>query len=426
MSDLYTPQHAARLDKEDELAEFRDRFALSDEDLIYLDGNSLGPLPCATSARLEQVVRQEWGERLIRGWNEGWYTSSHRVAEKLAPLVGTGPDALILADSTSVNLFKLAYAALAVQSGRTEILSDALNFPSDLYLLQGLISIFGQQHRLKLIESPDGISVPLAAVEDAIHDDTSLVCLSHVAFKSGFVHDVQRISAAARARGALTLWDLSHSVGAVPIQLDAWGVDLAVGCTYKYLNGGPGSVAFLFVRPELQERLVSPIWGWFGQETPFQFGLQYQPAAGVRRFLAGTPPILSLSALEPALDVLLEAGMERIRAKNVALTEYFVALCRETLFRLQYRLGSPSDPRQRGSHVALRHEEAYRICQALVDPEPKAPAIIPDFREPDNIRLGFHSLYTRYIDVYRAVERLEDIVSSKEYQRFSGIRSTVT
>ncbi|MCU0959697.1 MAG: kynureninase [Pirellulaceae bacterium] len=423
---LYTQTYAAGRDAADELADFRGRFRLPDENLIYLDGNSLGPLPLVTVERMAQVIEHEWGQRLIRGWNDGWYTRSQRIAEKLAPLVGARPDELVLADSTSVNLFKLAYAALALQEGRTEILSDESNFPSDLYLLQGLISIFRHQHRLRLIESPDEIVVPFAAVKAAIHDQTSLVCLSHVAFKSGFVHDVPQITRAAHDRGALTLWDLSHSVGALPVQLDAWDVDLAVGCTYKYLNGGPGSLAFLFVRTDLQERLTSPIWGWFGQRSPFEFGLEYQSAPGIRRFLVGTPPVLSLSALEPALDLCLEAGVDRIRRKNMALTEYFVTLCREVLAPLRYRLGSPPEPHQRGSHVTVRHEEAYRICQALVNPVADAPAIIADYREPDNLRLGFHALYTRYVDVYRAVVRLEEIARCHEYQRFSTTRASVT
>ncbi|MGD8465658.1 MAG: aminotransferase class V-fold PLP-dependent enzyme, partial [Anaerolineae bacterium] len=272
---------AVKLDAKDPLARFRDEFVITEPDLIYLDGNSLGRLPRRTAERMRTVVEQEWGHELIRGWSQGWFEAPTRVGEKIAELLGAAPGQVAISDSTSVNLFKLVLAALSLRPERSRIVSDVLNFPSDLYILQGCIDLLGNRHHLDLLPAPDGIMVDRRALLRAIDVDTALVTLSHVTFKSGFLHDAAAITARARDVGALVLWDLSHSVGAVPIALDEWGADLAIGCTYKYLNGGPGSPAFLYVRRDLQEVLRSPIWGWFGQRTPFAFDLQYEPAEGV-------------------------------------------------------------------------------------------------------------------------------------------------
>ncbi|HKK67287.1 MAG TPA: aminotransferase class V-fold PLP-dependent enzyme, partial [Bacteroidales bacterium] len=259
-----------------------------------------------------------------------------------------------------------------------------------------------------------------------LDDDTALVTLSHVVFKSAYMYDMKTITERVHEHGGLMLWDLSHAVGAVPVNLNACNVDMAIGCTYKYLNGGPGSLAFLYVRKDLQEKLNSPIWGWFGEDNPFEFGLDYRPAQGIRKFLAGTPPVLSLTAIEPAVDMLNEAGMNNIREKSLSLTNYLIALFYEVLQPLGYRLGTPTDPAYRGSHVSLKHQEAYRICKALIDKNVLGKSIIPDFREPDNIRLGITPLYTTFSEIFEATVQLQRIVKEKLYTQFSTARDEVT
>jgi kynureninase len=413
---------ARRLDAEDDLASFREDFAIADPDLIYVDGNSLGRLPRRTVERMRTAVEVEWGRDLIRGWNAGWYQAPARVGEKIAQLVGAGPGQVVVSDSTSVNLFKLTMTALAKQPGRVRIVSDVLNFPSDLYILQGCIRLLGDRHHLHLVPSADGITVDEQALFDAMDERTALVTLSHVTFKSGFLYDAAAVTERAHQVGALVLWDLSHSVGAVPVELDRWGVDLAVGCTYKYLNGGPGAPAFLYVQRDLQEEALSPIWGWFGQRSPFDFDLEYEPTEGVGHFLVGTPPILSLLAMESALDLLLEAGLERIRRKSVRLTSYLVYLVDTVLAPLGFALGSPRDPARRGSHVSIRHSEGYRINRALIE----EMGVLPDFREPDNIRLGLVPLYTSFAEVWEAVDRIRQVVEEERYLRYPTERLPVT
>jgi kynureninase len=415
-------EFAQWLDNEDELSSFREAFVKGEPDLIYLDGNSLGRLPRRTVHRMRAVVEEEWGRELIRGWNAGWYEAPSRLGNKLAPLVGARPGQVAVSDSTSVNLFKLVMAALAMRAGRRRIVSDVLNFPSDLYVLQGCIRLSGDRHRLDLVPSADGITVDEAALADAIDEDTALVTLSHVTFKSGFLHDMEGVTERAHRVGALVLWDLSHSAGVIPIELDGWEVDLAVGCTYKYLNGGPGAPAFLYVRQGLQADLLSPIWGWFGQRAPFQFDLDYEATAGIARFLAGTPPILSLLAMESALDLTVEAGIERIREKSVRLSSYLIFLVDTVLAPLGFALGAPRDPNRRGSHVTVRHGEGYRINRALIE----EMQVLPDFREPDNIRLGLAPLYTSFAEVWQAVDRIRRVVEDEIYRRYSPDRLTVT
>ena len=413
---------AHQLDAEDELARFRERFVIDDPELVYLDGNSLGRLPRQAIDRVREVVEEEWGSDLIRGWNRGWYEAPRRVGEKVGQLVGAGPGQVLVCDSTSVNLYKLVMAALDLRPDRTHIVSDTMNFPSDLYILQGCVEQLGGRHQLELVPAEDDVRVDHESLMDAIDEKTALVTLSHVTFKSGFLYDAAAVTARAHEAGALVLWDLSHSVGAVPVELDAWGADLAIGCTYKYLNGGPGAPAFLYVREGVQERARSPIWGWFGQREPFAFDLEYTPATGIGRFQVGTPPILSLLAMESALDPLLEAGIERIREKSVLLTEYLVALFDEILAPLGFTLGSPREATRRGSHVSIRHPEGYRINRALIE-EMK---VLPDFREPDNIRLGLSPLTTRFVDVWKAVDRIRAVVEDERYTEYSSERRTVT
>jgi kynureninase len=333
---------------------------------------------------------------------------------------------VLVSEATSTNVFKLAVAALRARPGRTKIVTDALNFPSDLYIFQGIIDLLGGQHRLEVIPSRDGISIHPDDLATAIDTDTALVSLTHVAFKSAFMYDLAAVTALVHQHGALTLWDLSHSVGAVPLDLDAAGADLAVGCTYKYLNGGPGAPAFLYVRRELQAQLIQPIWGWFAAANPFDFDLDFTPAEGIARFQVSTPPVLSLLSIEPALDLLLEAGMDRLRAKSIQQTEYLIYLAKEWLLPLGFEIGSPLEAAQRGSQVSIKHPEAYRINRAMIEPQTEGLRIIPDFRAPDNLRLGIAPIYTTFMDIHRALARIREIVKTKEYEQFSGERAAVT
>lgn len=415
---------AQHLDAQDELASFRDHFVIDDPNMIYLDGNSLGRLPKDTVQHVQALIEQQWGQRLIRGWNEGWFTAAQTLGDKIAQIVGVHPGEVLVSEATSTNLFKLAVAALRVRPGRTKIVTDAFNFPSDLYIFQGIIDLLGGQHQLEIVPSRDGIRIHPDDIAAAIDSDTALVSLTHVAFKSAYMYDMRAITALAHQAGALTLWDLSHSVGAVPLELDAWGVDLAVGCTYKYLNGGPGSPAFLYVRLELQDQLMQPIWGWFAADKPFDFDLDFSPAVGLERFQVSTPPVLSMLAMEPALEIMLEAGMARLRAKSVQQTEYLLHLAQAWLLPLGFSLGSPTDSAERGSHVSLRHPEAYRINRAMIEND--GLKVIPDFRAPDNIRLGVAPLYNSYEDIFRALARMCKIVENKEYENYSKERLAVT
>ena len=412
---LPTDVETARLlDAQDPLAAFRSRFVIADPDLIYLDGNSLGRLPTAAVELAADLVGRQWGKDLIRSWNTGWWQAPERIGAKIARLIGAQPDEVIIADSTSINLFKLVVAALRYQKGRSRILTDTFNFPSDLYILQGAIDLLGNQHHLDLAPSTDGIHGPEAELVQRLDERTALLTLSHTVFKSGFVYDMAGMTAAAHAAGALALWDLSHSAGALPVNLNAAGADLAVGCTYKYLNGGPGAPAFLYVRRDLQERLGNPLSGWWGQRQPFDFGLDYQPAAGLRHFLTGTLPIVSLALIEPGVDLLLEAGMEALRAKSVAQTEYLIDLWQAVLAPLGFTLNSPRDAGHRGSHVSLGHVEGMRIDLALINDM----QVLPDFRSPDNIRLGIAPIYTSFVDIHSAVIRLREIVVDRLYERY--------
>jgi len=414
--------YARELDRHDPLARFRDEFVIDDSDLIYLDGNSLGRLPKRSVARLREVIEHEWGRRLIRGWNEGWFTAPQRIGAKIAQLLGAQASEVSVGDSTSVNLFKLVMAALRARPDRRRVVTDDLNFPSDVYILQGALNLAGSDYQLEIVRSTDGLRVSNDALAEAIDDHTALVTLSHTAFKSGFVYDMHAVTEMAHRAGALTLWDVSHSVGAMPLALRDANADLAVGCTYKYLNGGPGAPAFLYVRGDLQDSLLSPIWGWFGQMGQFDFGLDYQPAPGIARFLAGTPSLLSLAAIEPGVDVLIEAGLDRLRAKSVQQTEYLIGLWEALLQPLGFTLNSPREAEQRGSHVSLGHPDALRIDRALIEDV----RVLPDFRYPDNLRLGLAPIYTSFAEIHEAVMRLKRVMDDRVYEKYPAERPQVT
>lgn len=416
-------EYARELDRQDPLGRFRDEFVVDDPELIYLDGNSLGRLPRRTAARLREVVENEWGKRVVRGWNEGWYDAPARIGGKLAGLIGAQPDEVMISDSTSVNFYKLVRAALAARPGRRQIVTEAINFPTDLYILQGVTRDPGSNYRLTVLEPDEGLAVSPDAIARALDPaDCALVTLTHTAFKSGYVHDMRAVTELAHRAGALVLWDLSHSVGSVPVDLNDCNADLAVGSTYKYLNGGPGAPALLYVRRDLQEQLSNPIAGWFGQKNQFDMELNYQPGPGLQRFLVGTPPILSLLAVEPGVDLLLEAGIERLRAKSIAQTEYLIALWEAWLRPPGVTLNSPRDARCRGSHVSLGHPDGLRIDRALIEDM----KVVPDFRYPDNIRLGVAPLYTTFVEIHQAMQRFRRVLDERLYEKYPAERPAVT
>lgn len=395
-----TRESCVALDRIDSLARFRERFNLP-AGVIYLDGNSLGALGDDIPRRLAITIEREWGEGLIRSWNSaGWIDLPRKVAAKLAPLIGASPLDVAVSDSTSVNLFKLVIAGLRMRPGRRRVLSDASNFPTDLYIAGSAAKLLGAE--LEIL-APEDLLRSLDA-------DTAIVMLTQVDFKTGALHDLARITEAAHTRGALMLWDLSHSAGALPIDLAGADADFAVGCTYKYLNGGPGAPAFVYVAARLHAALESPLAGWMGHARPFDFEPAYAPASGIDRLLCGTPPVLSLAALDAALDLWAQVDLAEVRAKSVALSELFIALVEDRCAGFGLVLASPRRAAERGSQLSFRHAESYAIKQALI-----ARGVIGDFRAPDLLRVGFTPLYLRYADIWDAVEALAGVLFSREW-----------
>ena len=394
-----TAGNAPELDASDPLAFARERLLLPDG-IIYLDGNSLGALPVATAGRLAETTERQWGEDLIASWNKhGWIDWPTRIAAKLAPIVGAKPSELLIADSTSVCLFKLLAAALRARPGKRTVLTQRRNFPTDLYVAQGLAEMLG----LTLT------AVPAEDVLAAIDGDTAVVTLTHVDYRSAAIHDMRAINDAAHAAGALTVWDLSHSAGAIELDLTGARSDLAVGCGYKYLNGGPGAPAFLYVAQALQGELRSPLQGWMGHAQPFAFDDDYRAAPGIRSFLTGTPSILALAALDAGLDTFDGIALRDLEAKSRALSQLFVDEVEARCGR-EVTLASPRDPAKRASHVVFAHEQGYAVMQALID-----RGVIGDFRAPDLMRFGFTPLYTRFEAVVRAAEILGDILTARAW-----------
>lgn len=405
---------ALELDAQDRLALYRTHFTQSDT--IYLDGNSLGKLPLKSIDLIQELVTHQWGDRLIQSWNENWIELPQRIATKIAKLVGAQPNEIFIGDTTSVNLFKLAFAALYFNTNKTEIITDELNFPTDLYILQGLIENQFPGHKINIIKSKDQVSIDENDVKNAINDHTALICLSHVLFKSAFMYDMKTINEQAHRQNALTLWDLSHATGAVPLKLNEWNTDLAVGCTYKYLNGGPGSPAFLYIRKDLQSSLTNPIWAWFGHRQPFDFDSMYKPSESIQKFATGTPSILSLAPVEIGVDILLQSGIDAIREKSMQQTEFMIQMIQNILMPVGFTIASPLTSRARGSHISIQHDEANRIYKAMIDPIDGSVPIIPDFRPPNNIRLGVAALYNSYLDLWNCVKRLRSIMESGEHK----------
>ena len=386
-------RRAEALDAPDPLAPLRNRFVPAPDVVAYLDGNSLGRPIAGTAERLAAFVRDGWGGRLIRGWNEGWLTEPERLGDRIGRVtLGAAPGQTLVGDSTTVLLYKAVRAALAARPNRTEIVLDAANFPTDRYLLAGIADELG--HRLVVLDPPVDGGVTAAMVADAVGPRTALVLLSHVAFRSGYMTDAAAITRIAHDAGALVVWDLSHSTGAVPVELDAWDADLAAGCTYKYLNGGPGAPAFVYVASRLQDELQQPIQGWLGAADPFRMGERYEPAAGIRRFTSGTPPVIGMLAMADMLALIEEAGLPAVRAKSVALTAFAIEIADALLAPEGVRLESPREPALRGSHITLAHPRFAELLEPLW-----RRGVVPDFREPDGLRIGLSPLSTSFQEV---------------------------
>jgi kynureninase len=412
---------AVALDEADVLAGFRNRFMIADE-TIYLDGNSLGRLPLAAIARLGTVVEDEWGKGLVGSWS-AWVDMAGAVGDRIAEtLVGAEPGEVVLADSTTVNLYKAASAALEARPGARAVVTDRHNFPTDRYVLEGLCR--ARRLELRLVDA-DPVHGPQP--DDIAHrcagGDVGLVLLSHVDFRSGALADMPAITAVAHEAGAVMLWDLCHSVGALPVDLEGSGAELAVGCTYKYLNGGPGAPAFIYVRRAFQRLGVrQPIWGWFGQRGQFEMGPGYVPVEGIGAWVSGTPAVLGMAAVQEGVELLAAAGIQRLRAKSVRLTDVVVELFDDWLAPLGFRLASPRSAARRGGHVAVSHPLAWQLCQALIDRH----HVVPDFRPPDVLRLGPAAAYTRFVDVWDGVDRLRLALEAGHWRDYAEAPSRVT
>jgi kynureninase len=393
---------ASKLDAADPLARFRSRFVAADDPAVvaYLDGNSLGRPLAVTAGRLASFVDGAWGRGLIRSWDAAWMAEPVTVGDRLGEVaLGAARGQVIVADSTTVLLYKLIRAGLSVRGDRDEVIIDRGNFPTDRFVVDGIAAEFGLT--VRYLSAPHASGVRPQDVTAVLSERTALVVLSHIAYRSGFIADMAAITRAAHDAGALMLWDLCHSVGALPVELDACDVDLAAGCTYKYLNGGPGSPAFGYVSARLQEQLRQPIWGWMGASDPFAMGPHYQPAQGIRKFISGTPPVLAMQPLKDMLELIAEAGLDEVRRKSVALTEQAIALADELLVPLGATVASPRDPAERGSHVTVDHPLFAEVTAALWE-----QGVIPDFRPPDGIRIGLSPLSTSFAELERGVEAI--------------------
>ncbi len=390
-------------DRADALAAVRERFMLP-PGVVYLDGNSLGPLPRATPERIVTVMRDEWGGGLIRSWNDaGWMEAPARIGDKIARLIGAVPGSVVVADSTSVNLFKLLSAALALRPDRRKIVSEAGNFPTDLYIAEGLTDQLGRGHRL--------VRAAPEAIAEAIDDDTAVVMITHVNYHTGAMHDMAALTAAAHAKGALMLWDLAHSAGAMPLDLAGCGADFAVGCGYKFLNGGPGAPAFLHVAPRWQEAARYGLTGWLGHAAPFAFEPSYRGAGGMARALVGTPPMLAMAALEVGVEQALAVPLDQVRAKSLHQTALLMDLIDQECAGLDLRIVTPRQAARRGSQVSVAHTDAYAVMQALI-----ARGVIGDFRAPDILRFGITPLYLRDVDLWDAVAVLREVLAGETWR----------
>ncbi|MGZ3410234.1 MAG: kynureninase [Xanthobacteraceae bacterium] len=409
-----TREAFAARDKADPLRRFRDKFVVP-EGLIYLDGNSLGMLPQVCAARVRDVVEHEWGQSLISSWNDhDWIGLPLRAGSKIAPLIGADPDEVVVCDSVSINLFKVLASAIALRPDRRVIVTTKENFPTDVYIAEGLCRLLGNSYKLRFA-APE-------RVDDVLDDQVAAVSFSHVDFKSARIEDMAAISAKAQKAGALAIWDLSHSAGALPVELNLANADFAVGCSYKYLNGGPGAPAFLFAARRHHATMTQPLSGWLGHATPFAFDSHYTPAPGIARMITGTPPVISMASVEVAVEIIAEAGIGRLRQKSKDMTSLLIALVAQECGDMNFELASLADAERRGSHVIFSHPDGYAVTQAL-----KTHGVVGDFRAPNFVRLGIAPIYLSYVELWDAVQRLKEVLHRREWDhdRFR-VRAAVT
>jgi len=410
---------AKLLDERDILKSFRKEFILGDK--IYLNGNSLGPLCKDAKKRLKDVIDKEWGEKIIKGWNEGWFELPLTLGSYVERLLEAEKGTILVDNTTTVNMFKLIPGILKLQSPRKKIITDVFNFPTDFYVLQGIKKLLKDDYEIIYVKSRDDIGIDMDDIKAEMDYNTALIFLSSVAFKSGFLHNISEINRIAHKKGVLTLWDLSHSVGVVNHSLKQEDTDFAIGCTYKYLNGGPASPAFLYVKQKYIDKIDNSISGWFGHRSPFEFERDFRGSASIKKFLISSPPIISSASIEPALKLILKAGIKNIRVKSIKMTEYFIFLVKSQLVDYGFEIKSPQNYKNRGSHVTLSHPDGYRISSAL-----RAENVIVDFRKPSFIRFAFAPLYNTFEEVYKCVSILKKIIDEKEYQKFEKIPKGVT
>jgi len=417
-------EKAKERDRKDPLANFKASFFHSKNE-IYLDGNSLGKLPLKAKENIAMLMQEQWGGNLIRSWNDHWLDLPKRLAAKLARLLGADAKEILVGESTSVNLYKVAHAL--IQSGHypKQFLTDSLNFPTDNYILEG-ISRENAMEKPICIQYTSDLKADINLLKNQIIAQPGVICLSLVSYKSAYYYPMKVLNLHAKKHNSIIIWDLSHAVGAVAIDLKETNTLAAIGCTYKYLNGGPGSPAFIYLDNSLIPHLMSPIQGWFGHAKPFDFSQDYLPAKGIEKFDAGTPTVLSLAAMEAGIDLTLTAGIESIRIKSLALSNFFLDTFYTELTPLGYVLESPEKEDERGAHITLSHKASWRICQCLLHGKEQRPKIIPDFRPPHYIRLGMAPLYIGYEDIWHTLERLKEIALNKEFEQYSDVRPTVT
>ena len=421
MIDLFTAQ---KLDQEDILANFKNYFENNSNE-IYLDGNSLGKLPKKTLKILQETIQNQWGKRLIRSWNEIWLDLPLRLAKKYGALLNIKKEEVIIGESTSVRLYQILHALINSKKYTNKLSSDNLNFPTDLYVLEGLANEFNLS-KVNLINYKQEIFADLNLLKKNIQNNQGIYCLSLVTFKSSFLYPMKDLNLWAEENNSIIVWDLSHAIGAVEIDLKETRTKIALGCSYKFMNGGPGSPAFLFIQKKLQDLLHNPIKGWFGHQNPFNFAPNYLPDSGINRFASGTTQVLSMQAMEPGIDITLEAGIKNLRKKSIALSEFFLNGIEEELIPLGFKIQSPSNSDFRGSHLTISHPASWQICQALIQGESNALKVIPDYRPPNLLRFGIAPLYTSYENIFRVLIRIKEIVKTESFKKFEIKKTKVT
>jgi kynureninase len=417
-------QIAIEKDNNDDLKSFKSRF-VNNENEIYLDGNSLGKLPVVTENDLITAVKNEWGQNLISSWNDNWLKMSEKINFKMSKLINSDNDEVLVGESTSVNLYKILYCLLDSNQYKKNLVTDCLNFPSDNYIIEGLKD-YTEKKEITILNYNNNLSCNIDLLKKSIQENPGIYCLSLVTYKSSFLYPIKELNEFAENNKSIIVWDCSHAIGVVDIDVKDSKTKAAIGCTYKFLNSGPGSPSFLYVSKDILNHLQNPIKGWFGHSKPFDFENKYKPADNINKFNAGTPSVLSLIPVNTGLDLVLEAGIMNIRNKSIELGEYLIKIINIELNKFDVKITSPIESKSRGSHITIQHNEAWKICKLLIKGDKNRKRIIPDFRPENNIRLGFSPLYVSFIDLYETVIAIKDILENKEYLKIDDSKPEVT